>query len=243
MKEKIISGVIATVIGGLILWIIQINYDTIKNIFSSQTHSSIEESSKPKEDKSYTNSESNPDKTKPFKNNIPENISNQIMPAETPIFRFTSKNDLSEFETKTMLTQNNFFDKRMNESGDGFPNDFELRENGQIVIDNATHLMWQQSGSRHRMRHNQAQVYIDSLNSAKFAGYSDWRLPTLEEAMSLMEVLKRKDNLHIHQVFDQQWGIWTSDKTVSSEAWAIYFDRGSCTYKTIDCFVKAVRLY
>ncbi|MCB9501891.1 MAG: DUF1566 domain-containing protein [Deferribacteres bacterium] len=37
-----------------------------------------------------------------------------------------------------------------------------------------------------------AVVYIDSLNKANFAGYSDWRLPTLEEAMTLMEPEKKE---------------------------------------------------
>jgi hypothetical protein len=160
-----------------------------------------------------------------------------------PLFpRSTSKSDLSEFEMKPMLIKMNFFDKRMNENGDGFPNDFELGKDKQLVIDNATHLMWQKSGSEYRMSHDQAQAYIGSLKIARFAGYSDWRLPTLEEAMSLMEASKRKDDLYIDPVFDHQWAIWTSDKTASSEAWMVSFDRGSCTYKSIDCYVRAVRV-
>ena len=141
-----------------------------------------------------------------------------------------------------MLFERKFFDKRWNENGDGFPNNFELGNNNQIVLDNAAYLMWQKSGSEYRMSHDQAQAYIGSLNIARFAGYSDWRLPTLEEAMSLMEASKRKDDLHIDKAFGDQWAIWTSDKTASSEAWAIYFDRGSCTYKSIDSYVRAVRV-
>lgn len=163
-------------------------------------------------------------------------------PLAQPVFRSTSKSDLSEFEMKAMLFNRNLFDNRMNENGDGFPNNFDLENDNQVVVDNATQLIWQQSGSEYRMSHDQAQAYIDSLKNARFAGYSDWRLPTLEEAMSLMEASKRKDDLHIDKVFGRQWAIWTSDKTASSEAWMVSFDRGSCTYKSIDCYVRAVRV-
>jgi hypothetical protein len=165
------------------------------------------------------------------------------MPPQKPTnLRSTPKSDLSEFEMRTILFEKNFFDKRRNENGSGFSNNFELGKNSQIVIDNATHLMWQQSGSEYPMSDDQAQTYINSLNNARFAGYSDWRLPTLEEAMSLMEASKRKGDLYIDAVFDHQWEIWTSDKTASSEAWMVSFDRGSCTYKSIDCYVRAVRV-
>ena len=231
MKEKIITGVITTVIGGLILLIVEMNYKTIeskvKDILSTQTQPSTEIPAKSKDDGSDTNSESNP---------------GMIESVSLPLFRSTSRNDLSEFQAKTMLARRNFFDKRMNENGDGFPNNFELGKDNQMIIDNATHLIWQKAGSSYRMSYYQTQAYIDSLNIARFAGYSDWHLPTLEEAMSLMETSKRKDDLHIHPVFGHQWAIWTSDKTASSEAWAVYFDRGSCTYKSIDSYVRAVRV-
>jgi len=218
--KDVIAGLILAAILGLIGWIAQMDY--IKNFFSFKTQPSNEVSAKSKDDSSDTISAG-------------ESV-------RTPLFRSTFKSDLSEFEMKAMLFNRNFFDKRMNENGDGFPNNFDLENDNQAVVDNATQLIWQQSGSEYRMSHNQAQAYIDSLNNASFAGYSDWRLPTLEEAMSLMEASKRKDDLHIDRVFDHQWAIWTSDKTASSEAWMVSFDRGSCTDKSIDCYVRAVRV-
>ncbi|MBD3305678.1 TIR domain-containing protein, partial [candidate division KSB3 bacterium] len=55
-------------------------------------------------------------------------------------------------------------------------NDFE--DQGDVVLDHATGLMWQKSGSTTYMSYGKAQKYVKELNHKQFAGYSDWRLPT-----------------------------------------------------------------
>jgi hypothetical protein len=66
------------------------------------------------------------------------------------------------------------------------------------------------------------------MNDGKgFAGYRNWRLPTLEEAMSLMEP-ERKE-LYINPVFDnEQYWIWTADLYSASVAWSVNFVYGYC---------------
>lgn len=79
------------------------------------------------------------------------------------------------------------------------------------------------------MDFERALVYIDSLNVARYAGYSNWRLPTLEEAMSLMEPAKvsATEKLFIKSIFDEtQVWIWTSDKYSASAAWFVSFYNG-----------------
>jgi len=95
------------------------------------------------------------------------------------------------------------------------------------------------------MKFKKVQKYIQELGDKKHAGFSDWRLPTLEEAMSLMGLTKNEHGLHIHPIFDkkQEW-IWTADKRGSSEAWFVFFYSGSCNNVGIDNFniyVRAVR--
>lgn len=103
-----------------------------------------------------------------------------------------------------------------NPRGKGIQHQFETGKGGQVVVDKTTGLMWQQSGSPKSMVYDDAKKYIAQLNREKFAGYSDWRLPTLEEAMSLMEPQKKNADLYIDPVFDntQRW-IWTAGLSIA----------------------------
>jgi len=122
----------------------------------------------------------------------------------------------------------------------------KLRRRGQLLVrDRTTGLLWQQNGSPDLVSTlDKAKKRVQELNWNAFAGYTDWRLPTLEEAMSLMERTERNGDLYIDPIFDkrQRW-IWTCDKVKrASRAWAIYFSNGTC-YNGIDVYdsVCAVR--
>ncbi len=151
-------------------------------------------------------------------------------------FRSIPEENLTEKSVKFMLEQNNFFcskndwtNKYCNPSGSGFDNKFEKKNSGQVVYDHASGLMWQQSGSSEYISHRDAKAYIIKLNSEQFAGYSDWRLPTLEEAMSLVKPTEKNGDLFIDPVFAKtQRYIWTSDLVSASRAWVVYFDYGGC---------------
>ncbi|MCP5007143.1 MAG: DUF1566 domain-containing protein [Planctomycetes bacterium] len=95
-----------------------------------------------------------------------------------------------------------------------------------VVVDQTTGLMWHQSGSDKSMLWIDAKGWVRSLNNRGYAGYHDWRLPTVEEAASLLES-KKSDGLYIDPVFSkkQSW-IWTSDGYGSSEAWRVLFIYG-----------------
>ncbi len=100
----------------------------------------------------------------------------------------------------------------------------------KVVVDNAIGLMWHQSGSAEYMDWNAAKKWVRSLNSRGYAGHHDWRLPTVDEAASLLESNKRND-LYIDPVFSkkQEW-IWTGDKFEdedgSEAAWGVRFGYG-----------------
>ncbi len=151
-------------------------------------------------------------------------------------FRTVSNVNLTEESVKKMLKQHNFFcmetelsKEYCNDDGSAFDNKFEKKNSGQVVYDQASDLMWQQSGSDKYMIYEKAKSYIRKLNSDQFAGYNDWRLPTLEEAMSLMEPTKNNGDLYINPVFDKiQKNIWTSDLNSASGAWVVDFNGGNC---------------
>ena len=145
-----------------------------------------------------------------------------------------------------MLRNKAIFDSRRNPSAPGISHKYEAQNGETVVYDHATGLMWQQSGSRNDMNYERAKNYISELNREQFAGYIDWRLPTLEEAMSLMEPIQENNNLHIDQIFDScQMMIWTSDFRRDSMSWVVRFDAGYCDYVYNDSnsnySVRAVR--
>jgi len=105
-------------------------------------------------------------------------------------------------------------------------NDFKDNGDGTIT-DHATGLMWQKSGSDERLTYQDAKAYVDGLKSKKFAGHSDWRLPTVDELKSLLMPERQSNGLYINPIFDktQRW-CWTSDNCASGGAWYVNFDIG-----------------
>ena len=120
----------------------------------------------------------------------------------------------------------------------------------KVVVDNATGLMWHQNGSDDKMDGYEAQKWIKKLNKGSwlnkggYAGYCDWRLPTVEEAASLLESNKRRNGLYIDPIFSkkQEW-IWTGDRYGSEAAWHVYFYNGIVNWSYIDFsyYVRPVR--
>jgi hypothetical protein len=152
---------------------------------------------------------------------------------------------LSENTVKQVLQEKGFYDSVRNTAGKGLAH-FYIGYDSQgagVVMDHATGLMWQQSGSPDYLTYADAEKYVSDLNAKRFAGYNNWRLPTLEEAMSLMEP-KQHDGLFLDPVFDRkQWCIWTADLESAGVAWVAYFSIGHCYHALVtdNVFVRVVR--
>lgn len=134
---------------------------------------------------------------------------------------------LEEKDVKDLIKNRGFYDWRWNRTG-GFPNRFKAETvNGhKIVTDLATRLTWHQSGSESPLVYEDAKEWIKELNQKVYAGYSDWRLPTLEEALTLPE-RKKIDNFHIDPVFSkEQYSMWTGDYFSDIRVWAVSFNYG-----------------
>lgn len=166
----------------------------------------------------------------------------------TPLqLRVQPINDLSEDDVKDMLMKYDFPDQRVYSKGKGIHHLYEPKgiNDHQVVIDRTTGLMWQQSNSSKKMHFKEAPDYIAKLNLKKFAGFDDWRLPTLEELMSLMEPAKIENGRYIDSFFDQKesW-IWSADQLQqASEAWYVVFLYGYCMHSDVSKpkVVRAVR--
>ncbi|MGH7492776.1 MAG: DUF1566 domain-containing protein [bacterium] len=167
--------------------------------------------------------------------------------AESLQLRSQPLNELAEEQVKKMLHEKNFFESDHNKNGRGLPHEYETKEqNGEkLIIDYLTGLTWQLSGSSKHMAHAEAEKYIRALNNNRFAGYDNWRLPTLEESMSLMEP-KKHGASYIDPTFDhkQEW-IWPADFHHASSAWVVHFGNGNCSHRPVGIigrgYVRAVR--
>jgi hypothetical protein len=136
--------------------------------------------------------------------------------------------DLSVNDVKGMLKERGFFERYYNKSGD-FKNHFEVKtiNQGKIVVDYATGLIWHQFGSETYMNMERVKPWLADLNKQQYAGYSDWRLPTLEEVASLLENHESRFGLFINEVFaSEQRFIWTGDTFGKNRGWVIDFYGG-----------------
>jgi len=121
--------------------------------------------------------------------------------------------------------------------------DYNLKaiKGDKVVVDNATGLMWHQGGSGNYLNLKNAKEWVWQLNSEGYAGYHDWRLPTLEEAASLLESNKRND-LYIDPIFSnkQEW-IWSGDEYGSEGAWLVCLSHGFVDWYDVSSYGSCVR--
>ena len=128
--------------------------------------------------------------------------------------------------------------------------DYEVNiiEDSKVVIDHATGLMWHQSGSFKNMSWKRAKKWVTKLNEKGYAGFTDWRLPTLEEAISLLEPSEKNGNQFIDPAFDKtQSSVWTCDSNISNSslsldrAWSVNFNYSLVSRNDIMTERKKVR--
>jgi serine/threonine-protein kinase len=102
------------------------------------------------------------------------------------------------------------------------PNRYEA-PSAEIVADQATRRVWQRAGTGFPCTWQEAHTYIQRLNAEQFAGRDGWRLPTIDELITLLRPTPQLQELCIAPLFDhtQRW-LWSADRR--SFAAAYYVD-------------------
>lgn len=136
---------------------------------------------------------------------VEENMATELPAKESavpPLTRVLLGNeaaDLSEEELPRLIKRGNFFESKHNPAG-SFPNYLVDNGDGRTVSDLVTEVMWQRGGCDLTSIRNM-HATIKKLNEQRFAGYDDWRLPTVEEALSIMTPERNDKGLHLHPCF------------------------------------------
>jgi serine/threonine protein kinase len=130
---------------------------------------------------------------------------------------------------EAMIQQYNFFDNGFNKSGN-FKNHHEKKTfNGvQVVVDHGTNLMWYDGKSSKKVNVRKADRWVKYLNRNKYGGFNDWRMPSLEEAASLLEKRSIGQGLHISPAFRvRPVNTWTGDSLRLQTRWLVRFNSGT----------------
>jgi hypothetical protein len=154
--------------------------------------------------------------------------------------------ETSVAEAKAMVTAHGFPHARWNAGAKGVRHDYESEvvAGAVVVADRAIGLTWQKDGSPRPLSYEDALAYVRGLDEQRHAGFDDWRLPTLEEAMSLMEPRKNGD-YYLDPVFERSAAsvMWTSDAAPEGRRWVVYYYDGIASVESanFNAGVRAVR--
>ncbi len=102
----------------------------------------------------------------------------------------------------------------------------KFSEQKDIIIDHATNLAWQKSGSAFPLQWHRAQAYIEKLAGAKAGGFINWRLPTVNELMSLLDPPSQEPVCLASKFSSTQKWIWSADTRSKKAAWIIDVEMG-----------------
>jgi hypothetical protein len=154
---------------------------------------------------------------------------------------------LASADVRAFIIRHGFFSAASNPAGAGIAHDYrqEVREGWPVVADRATDLLWDHGGSGRIVQGGRdgAEAYVRELNAKRAGGTGDWRLPTLEEAFSLMTA-EAHEELHVDPVFARGAPfIWTADDDPDGRGWVVYYFDGAAAPERLafNAYVRAVR--
>jgi hypothetical protein len=120
---------------------------------------------------------------------------------------------------------------------------FIKRNDGATVLDTTTGLEWSADAiATNAMTWDNAKQAVVNAN---VAGHNDWRLPTVQELLTLVDYERRDPAINTDLFTCKSSYYWSSTPCASSSgyAWGVYFYYGDSGWCGVDywAFVRAVR--
>lgn len=176
---------------------------------------------------------------------IPSGAPASQSPAVSSVQRYFSTFPCNQMingtDLKLLLADNNLFCKKSrwsanwaNPRGRGLRRRKEgLLFSDSTVTDSFTNIMWQRHASPPKYRYRSAATYINKLNQISWQGYSNWRIPKIEELMATIIPVKNRAGLY----FPKQWNCrakdiwscnWATDSLNTRWIWVARTALGRC---------------
>lgn len=113
-----------------------------------------------------------------------------------------------------------------------------------VAYQPATGLLWQRGGSEWGLTLDEARDHVAELNAARFAGFDDWRLPTVDEACTLLAPPPEGGGHCVPPVLDPSPDpLWTADRKSFTAGWFVSASMGFAGWQDDTCrfHVRVVR--
>lgn len=168
-------------------------------------------------------------RTTPRKTKVKPEPAKITEPAGARIHRVRSKyRFLESVNVEAFIHNRNIYEHRLNPTGN-FQNKLEKHttSGGTVIVDKATGLMWYNGKPSKSQSRRGADKWLKKLNKKRYYGVDNWRLPTVEEAATLLEKIKSPVGLHLNKVFKGKLtSIWTGDRLTTKKYWIVLFSNG-----------------
>lgn len=104
---------------------------------------------------------------------------------------------------------------------------------GEVVEDQSTGLLWNRQVSRYPLSFSEARAYVDQLNAAKTHGIDRWRVPTVNELLSLLDDGELRCFPDAPEL-PVRW-FWSCDRHGHHESWYVNMDMGFAGVQESNC--------
>jgi hypothetical protein len=160
---------------------------------------------------------------------------------------------VSSAEARAMVVAKGFHEAAWNAAARGPAHAYATRVEGDAVLiaDDATGLVWEKGGSGRPVGYEDALARVQEMAARRVGGHADWRLPTVEEAASLLAPAAAPPGIdptslvRIDPAFEFAAApfVWTADNEPDGRRWVVYYGEGRLGLErdSYNAYVRAVR--